>query len=410
MMAYPMLRAINNGFFGTGEGPETYGYEYKYKDYDHDDVHFKNDRDVTIFVIAYIRRIALKNYYGVSYSAWANHQYCKSIQYMRTLVLLYVALVCAQLALSVSKPRVVCYYPNYRLKVNPIETIDPTLCTHIHYAFHILDTNNNVIVDRVGARPDIYRRLNALKTRNPELKVIVSVGGAKAPSEPFSNLVNNSSLRAEFINNTIAYLKQYGFDGLDLDWEYPVCWAGNCTAGPQSDRANFGKLLRELKAAFDKQSPRLSLSAAVKAGKPGGPYEQAYDFSALAESLDYINVMTYVLYGPWNRKTGHHSPYQKCIDYSQSYVTKGVPNNKVLIGVPFYGKVFALKNSSQHSMGAPITGAGNTPDGHNGAAYYREMCDLVKNKSWLKETNDQGHDPFAYHDNLWVGYDDPYQK
>ncbi|CAG2111578.1 unnamed protein product [Medioppia subpectinata] len=323
-------------------------------------------------------------------------------------VLLYVTLVCAQLALTVGKPRVVCYL--YNLAQLPPENMDPTLCTHLHFSFHKLDEVKNVIVDSTGsARPDIYRRLNALKTRNHELKVIVAVGGAGASDQSFSNLVNNASRRAQFITNTIAYLKQYGFDGLDLDWEYPVCWGGDCTKGPATDKPNFGKLLTELRAAFDKQSPRLSLSAAVGAGYPGGPFDKAYDIPAMAKALDYMNVMTYVLAGAWDHKTGHHSPYQKCIDYSQSYVTKGMPKDKVLIGMPFYGKTFTLSDPNQHSMGAPITGAGHTPGGHQDAAYYSEMCDLVKNKGWIKERPDQGHDPIAYHGDTWVGYDDPYQ-
>ncbi|CAG2111579.1 unnamed protein product, partial [Medioppia subpectinata] len=159
-------------------------------------------------------------------------------------VLLYAALVCAQLALSVCKPRVICYYPDYRLGQLPPENIDPTLCTHILFSFHKLDQGKNVIVDSTGsARPDIYRRLTALKGRNPELKVIVAAGGGGAPDAPWSNMISNPSLRAAFVTNTVAYLKQYGFDGLDLDWEFPVCWGGDCNKGPASDKPNFGKLV-----------------------------------------------------------------------------------------------------------------------------------------------------------------------
>ncbi|CAG2110194.1 unnamed protein product, partial [Medioppia subpectinata] len=164
----------------------------------------------------------------------------------------------------------------------------------------------------------------------------------------------------------------------------------------------------ELRAAFDKQTPRLSLSAAVQAGFPGGAIDKAYDIPAMAKALDFMSVMTYALAGVWDHKTGHNSAFQKSLDYTQSYVTKGMPKDKVLIGVPFYGNVLTLQNPAQHQMGAPITGAGNIPGGQDGSALYSQMCDLVKNKGWPKETPDQGHDPISYHGNIWVCYDDPY--
>lgn len=166
-------------------------------------------------------------------------------------VILFCALFYVQIwtGLSVPKPKIVCYWPNWRLeekgdKQHTPEDIDPTLCTHIHYAFHVLDDKNNVVKDSDGPQPDIYKRILALKQKNPELKVIVSLGGAGQPDVKYSHLVNNETLRHQFIGNTIQYLRQYKFDGLDIDWEYPVCWSGDCSKGPQSDRDNFGKFVK----------------------------------------------------------------------------------------------------------------------------------------------------------------------
>ncbi|CAG2112792.1 unnamed protein product, partial [Medioppia subpectinata] len=164
----------------------------------------------------------------------------------------------------------------------------------------------------------------------------------------------------------------------------------------------------ELRAAFDKENPRLSLSTAVVAGVPGGTVDHAYDFQAMAASLDYIAVMTYDEAGTWEHKTGHHSKFSFCISGSQYYVNKGIPKEKVLMGVPFYGHTFKLADKNKHYIGAPIAGEGRTPHGEGDNAWYREMCDLVKNKGWAKEDPDQGHDPISYHDLTWVGYDDPY--
>ncbi|CAG2118768.1 unnamed protein product, partial [Medioppia subpectinata] len=159
-------------------------------------------------------------------------------------ILLYATLVCAQLSVTICIPRVICYYPDYRLKTLAPIDFDPLLCTHIHFSFHKYDDAHNVIVDSTGsARPALYNRLKTLKKRNSKLKLMVAVAGYGMPDQPFSHMVNDPKLRAPFIKNTVAYLKKYGFDGLDLDWEYPVCWGGDCTKGPATDKPNFGKLL-----------------------------------------------------------------------------------------------------------------------------------------------------------------------
>ncbi|CAG2177124.1 unnamed protein product, partial [Oppiella nova] len=175
-----------------------------------------------------------------------------------------------QVLSCLAKQKVICYWPNWRMESgaeggHTPENIDPTLCTHIHHAFHELDTKNNVVKDSAGPQPDVYRRLNALKEKNPDLKLVISVGGAGAKDADYSHLISDEGRRQGFIKNTIAYMHKYKWDGLDLDWEYPVCWGGDCGKGPKSDKANFGKFLQELREAFDKESPKFSLSAAVQA-------------------------------------------------------------------------------------------------------------------------------------------------
>ncbi|CAG2171214.1 unnamed protein product [Oppiella nova] len=199
---------------------------------------------------------------------------------MRLLLILTAIAVQLCVTWGATKPRVVCYWANWG-SMTP-EQIDPTLCTHIHYAFHVMDDKHNTIVDSKGSpQPDLYNRLLALKQKNPELQVVVSVGGWGQPDIKFSRVVNSPELRKGFIANTIAYIQKYKFDGLDIDWEYPVCWTGNCTAGPKSDRENYGVFVKEIRAAFEKLTPRLTISAAVVAG--AGIADKAYDYKAIGE-------------------------------------------------------------------------------------------------------------------------------
>ena len=84
-----------------------------------------------------------------------------------------------------------------------------------------------------------YGRFNNLKTQNPNLKTLLAVGGWTAGSAPFSTLAASSTLRKNFATASAAYLRTYGFDGLDMDWEYPAL-----RGGAAADKANFVLLLK----------------------------------------------------------------------------------------------------------------------------------------------------------------------
>ena len=114
-------------------------------------------------------------------------------------------------------------------------------------------------------------------------------------------------------------------------------------------------------------------------------------------SMDYINIMTYDNAGMWEKKTGHHSGFdwaKKGMEFWSTHVTK----SKLLMGVPFYGLSFMLKDGTQHGIGAPI-------DSASGAMTYNQICSAVKREGWKKEVV-PSFGPIAYHGSQWVGYDD----
>lgn len=125
-------------------------------------------------------------------------------------------------------------------------------------------------------------------------------------------------------------------------------------------------------------------------------------FLCCKRNLDYISVMTYDNAGSYDGKTGHHSGYAYSTSTLEFFHNKGIDKEKLLIGIPFYGKEFTLKDTSNHKIGAPITGEDTDVD-------YVNVCGLVKNSNYTKEQTSSGHDPIAYHGNKWIGYDDPNQ-
>ena len=116
------------------------------------------------------------------------------------------------------------YYRRGEGKFTPAD-IKPELCTHIVYAFAGLDETSIISQDTgVDFDQGYYKGVTDLRAKGK--KVMLALGGwiDSGKSFKYSNMVNDPSKRASFITNTVRYLKENNFDGLEIDWEYPVCW------------------------------------------------------------------------------------------------------------------------------------------------------------------------------------------
>lgn len=132
-------------------------------------------------------------------------------------------------------------------------------------------------------------------------------------------------------------------------------------------------LYLELREAFEAEAqevkkPRLLLSAAVPVGPDN--IKSGYDVPAVASYLDFINVMAYDFHGKWERETGHNAPLyspssdsewqkQLSVDHaSKLWMKLGAPKEKLVIGMPTYGRTFTLSNSKKFGVHAPASGGG----------------------------------------------------
>ncbi|CAF3191271.1 unnamed protein product [Rotaria socialis] len=335
--------------------------------------------------------------------------------------------------------RIVCYYTNwsvYRVTDIPIlypDKIKSLHCTHMHIAFAVInpvtlriepsekhDTHYTDAFDT-----PLYLRMNSLKKRKSSLKILVAVGGWTAGSEAFNNILTNSSTRTLFIRHTKQFLRQWNFDGIDLDWEFP----GDIERGAMNNsREQFNILIKEIHESFHNESNPFLLTAAVTADPT--KIDQGYVVPDFCHYLDYVSVMTYDYYGTWDNVTGINAPLYgrnssaeddddgqwKNVNTSIHYwLSKGCPANKLNLGLALYGRSFTLANGTDSvSIGTETSGRGLAGPftKESGTLAYFEICQKLRVHNWTRVFDADAQAPYAFSssvnslDTQWVGYDD----
>ena len=226
-------------------------------------------------------------------------------------------------------PVVLAYYTEYST-----ELPDVTLLTHINYAhgrFKNPKTGDGGIEIADTAK---LKKIVALKSKNPDLKVLLMIGGWGGHADGFSMMARNPDKRTAFCEAVKAHIDHFKLDGVDIDWEYPTQSADGETGCDPSDTQNFNLVLEELRAAIG-TSKIISFASSSSA--------KYVDWATAMKYIDYVNVMTYDMGAAPN---GHNSPLYRsarfaqrsCDESVEEHLKKGVPLGRQVLGVPFYGK------------------------------------------------------------------------
>jgi len=252
-------------------------------------------------------------------------------------ILISIAFGLLTMSPLIAKGQVVAgYYAEWTATEYPPSAIKMENLTHIMHAFAWPNADGSISYPDgfLSIVPDLTQRAHAAGK-----KVLISMGGYD-DSLYFSPMAADPAARSAFILNLTAFCLTNHYDGADFDWEYPDSY---------TDRTNLTLLVQGLRAHWNQVAPTLMLTMTIDPTDWWGEY---YDVETLNPLLNWIGVMTYDYYGSWYCMTGHNSPlYSNPLDPMDAgsvdesirqyfHDQRGVPWNKMVSGIPFYGTIF----------------------------------------------------------------------
>lgn len=261
--------------------------------------------------------------------------------------------------------------------------------------------NNHQIVWEVG---DAKQQIKRLRTINPNLKFLLSIGGWSAGG--FSQMASTQEHRQIFSDSALKWIQDYDLDGIDLDWEYP-CFKVAGIEGSGEDKRNFTYLLKTLRETLDTVNKRYLLTIAAGGG---AYYLKGVEAKEIIKYLDYIQLMTYDLRGGFQVLTGHHTNlyepefdlFEGSVDTAVKHFTQaGIPLEKLVIGVAFYSRMW---------KGVPNVDCGYLQMaqtvGTYGPSYGKLVAEYINQKGYQRYWDDQCKAPYLFNGDTFISYDD----
>lgn len=282
--------------------------------------------------------------------------------------------------------------------------------THINYAFAVIGNDLKIAMGDSYIDPTNFAQLKQLKSAYPELKTLISVGGWNG-SGKFSDAALSDTSRTVFADSVIAFIKQNGFDGVDIDWEYPVSGGLSTNVTRTADKTNFTLLLQKLREKLDAQGQLDGQKYLLTiAGGAGTTYATNTELNLIANYLDFATIMTYDLHGIWDAYTDLNAPLYSPTESSPQYkisvdqavklwISKGFPASKLVMGVPFYGYKY-------NSVSGGGTGIYKNYSGGSAITYDTLLSSYINNTSYTKFFHTDALVPWLFKGFVFISYDD----
>ncbi|KAI0890230.1 chitotriosidase-1 [Annulohypoxylon maeteangense] len=329
--------------------------------------------------------------------------------------------------ITVLNNRIIGYYEAWSARREcrefPPSAIPTEGLTHVNFAFAYIDPDSLQVTAMDSETPaGLFAQttdIKNLKSRNSQLEVFVSIGGwtfsdNETATQPlFPEIAADASKRQKFADNLVGFMIRYGFDGVDLDWEYPG--APDRGGLEEDDIANFVKLLETLRKTFQASARGdYGLTFTIPTSYW---YLRWFDVPGLLEYADWANMMSYDLHGVWDE----HNPIGSIVQ-SHTNLTEiklaadllwrnNVPPGKVVLGIGFYGRSFQLKDSKCSTPGCQFKGPadeGSCTKSAGTLAYFEIQDIISEHKPKVVYDEDAAANYIVYGDknDQWISYDD----
>jgi chitinase len=312
--------------------------------------------------------------------------------------------------------RKIAYYESWNTRTRLCNKIRPADIntkglTHLYFAFASIDPKTWQVVPANPADEELYREFTALKSKG--LKTWIAIGGFEFsdPDTPthttWSDMVSRPERRAAFIMSVLVFMGKYGFQGADIDWEYPTSVQ---RGGREEDTENLVSLMKEMKGVFGTQ---FGLSIVLA---PDYWYLRGFDPMAMEPYVDWFGFMAYDLHGPWDvnvaalgaPKVRPHTDIREIKKGLLPMAFAGVNPYKINFGLSYYGRGYTLEDSSCNRMDCLFSGPSKPSScvNYEGVMSNREIQQLIVEKSLKPTLVAEAMVKQVTWEDQWIGYDD----
>jgi chitinase len=291
-------------------------------------------------------------------------------------------------------------------------TLDATKITHVNYAFANIAAGR--VVEGFARDKENYEVLAGLRRRHPHLKVLVSVGGWTW-SKAFSDAALTAASRRVFVESAVAFVQRHDLDGFDVDWEYPGMVGDGNVFRPE-DKENFTVLMADLREALDRAGKAMKRPLLLTfAAGASSEFLEHTEMAKVQASVDFVNLMTYDFrVASEGGEAGHHAnlypspddPHQASADRGvREFLAAGVPPEKLVLGVPFYGRAWSVASDERRGLYQP----GKAPAERIETGYASLAARCIGKGGFERVWDEKAQAPYLWNaeKRIFISYEDP---